>query len=286
MQDEEILLSQLGTLIGINNYKVNKVISEQLGLTALDKKRYSEEELQHRKKLEMRMARIIAFQIEQMYGKPLKKRYSEHVQEVYRRVRDKPEGGFLDVLQKNPNYLEKLDKLLERVPSLCQLSSKSSEKGSDGEEAERPRKRNRMNMDVLPVKKVMDSQDKFVRSPTKKAPKSERKLTAFNIKFPIADSDDDLNERQEVPVPQTEVKPFAYGKLKIAEIARQEQYRGLFDSTGGDELAGMEKEQKRIEDQQTLLQGWVNKRQEALEYVNMTLEMDNQLQYDTSMTMD
>ena len=143
-----------------------------------------------------------------------------------------------------------------------------------------------MNMDVFPVKKVMDSQDKIVRSPTKKAPKSERKLTAFNIKFPIADSDDDLNDRQEMPIPQTEVKPFAYGKLKIAEIARQEQYRGLFDSTGGDELAGMEKEQKRIEDQQTLLQGWVNKRQEALDYVNMTLEMDNQLQYDTSKTMD
>lgn len=65
-----------------------------------------------------------------------------------------------------------------------------------------------------------------------------------NIQFPI-DSEDEF-ERAES---EDEAKPFAYGKLKIADITRKQEYRRLFEKTGGQELASMEKEQRRIDEQ-------------------------------------
>lgn len=64
----------------------------------------------------------------------------------------------MEILAKNPNYLEKLDKLLERVPSLCQLSQESESEGD-----EKIKKKARMNMDIFPVKKVFDSSEKLGR---------------------------------------------------------------------------------------------------------------------------
>jgi hypothetical protein len=82
LSQEENLLSKLGTLIGISNDKVNKIISKELGLIPLMKKR---DERLAAEEVQERMARVVAMTIDAQYGKPKKNQtYSQHVKDKYK----------------------------------------------------------------------------------------------------------------------------------------------------------------------------------------------------------
>ena len=62
ISQEEALLSKLGTLVGISNDKVNKIISKELGLIPLMKKR---DERLAAQAVQERMARSVALTIDE-----------------------------------------------------------------------------------------------------------------------------------------------------------------------------------------------------------------------------